>query len=337
MKKARYLGIVIINGLLVLLDIVIIAIITFMLLAMILFFIGIICKSFGFGSNILNFISKLCKCENEIKMSDLISNFGVFLTATLVPIVSFFLSEHIANKNHEKRISEALADTKAVNFYFVKMPYGIWSGLEEAYYNHCLREKKSFETCKPLLLYDFIFNLTFQGKFFQSYKFDLISMGYEIKGTKGKKTKNLDRIQIDVEDTFTTDTTGICNPFLVEGTSIITTVDFGHDNIKEYYLSPPDNCVSKNIYYEFHIEQRDESDMNPFRQMFIGENHLRFFPLIRLCYQKAIRHHQNLTSYCLDLYLDSLPKELSPNKSKIQIQINDLDIKTIRKSKKISS
>lgn len=336
MKKAKYFWLISCNFLFIIIDIIILLTVLFLFFSTLLFFVGIICYGRNCDNIVFDTIRFLFR-YNDITLEGLITCFGVFSSVSLVPIVSYFVSSHVANKNNNNRISEALAEAESVNFYVATMPFGIWTGLEESYYDHCIKEGRQIDDCPALMSHDYCLHLVFKGKIFQSYKIDVLNIGYEEYFEDGLQLKKAKQNIIHLSDTFTTDTTGtFCGAF-VEGTSVIALVNDRNVAPLNYLLSAPLNGMNKNIFYEVHIEQRDETEKHPFRQMFKPwENNLRYFPLIRCIYQFSIKHHRRITSYRFDMSIDSLPTDISGNRSKYQMAIADLDIRMIRKASKCS-
>ena len=335
--KAKSIGITILNLFLILFDIIIVGVILYSFAVTILLLLGTIALSYGIWNNVLSAINTYFSKPCEITIAELVADIGVYASIALLPVVSFFVSSHLANKQNDRRICEALAKTKDINFYIADLPLGIWNGLVESYHGYCAREQKLFEKCRPLLNFDYCFHLVFEGEFFQSYKIDIIDIGYDTYfDVEGAHLKRPEPQYIYTSMTFTSDTTGaFCGSFC-EGTSLVALVDNGDYSPMNYYLGVPKENDSKNIFYELHIEQRDDTENDYFSQMFrrkFGKN-VRFFPLIRFFYQVSQMHHKKMTSYRLDLYLDSLATALTPNKSKYQMAIYDLDIRTIRKERK---
>lgn len=330
----KSIGCMVANTVFILIDILILSIIGLLFAASIITLLGIFCKVFHIWDGLLSWILCVFRIKKDCSISDLITYFGVFASITIVPIVSFLVSSHVANKKNTDHISEALAEAKQFQLYFVIFPFGGWTELVESHFNHCIRER---ETKKKigLLLYDYCFWLAFKGKFFQSYKIDVVSVGYDDYFDHEPSPKTPRFHPMDIGDSFTNDTTGTVCGDKIEGTSVVVLVSDDKKDTVNYYLGTPSSYKCKNVVFELHIEQRDESEKKVFSQMYaFKKNCLRFFPIIRLIYQFFLSHHSGLVSYRLELVLDSMPRVLSNNSTKYSFPINDLDIKTIRKGKR---
>lgn len=281
-----------------------------------------------------------CDCEfmlfmgkifgSSFSMSGLIAAFGTATSIFFVPIISYFTSSHVAMKRNEKRISEALAEAQSLSFFIAKMPYGIWNGLEQAYYNHCLQSHKELSSWDPLICCNYCFSMVFNGAFFQSYDIDVTNMGYESYYEHEKKLRKPHISYFEYYTNFVSDTSGISKGPFAEGTNIVALFNNSDISPLLYYLSPPYPYTSKNVFYDLHIEENDESDKGIFYQMYGKNNCQRFFPLIRWLFQLSMKHHKNWTSYRVKLSLNDLPIPLSKNMSKFQMDVLDVDIQTIR-------
>lgn len=265
----------------------------------------------------------------KYKIADLVNVLGVCLSGVLFPIITLHATVFTTFKTNEQNISELLAESKHIKFYFISFPFGSWHNLSSTYQKDVIAK---YKTNKPLSRQDCCLHLFFEGKNFQTYGIEIIKVGMPLS------VFNNEKILFGKEQQhgyyFVSDATGVEGQKNNRGTNI--SLVFGQDAIfkgekvstiiKENLLNPFKQ--NKKIYFEIKFNQLRDSLGSRWKRAIDGE----FFPflLIKWIYESSVRFNEKNVCHKITLCLNNFEPTDDRN-AQYKFDIYDIDIETVRR------
>lgn len=314
MKKAQKNLIIFVNIIFIIIDILVLLGFIFLCVNAVIYLLSII----GLELKLGNLTSCLFGSSKDV-----ITNFGVFASVTIIPLFSFILSLMSEKRKNDNRISEALASATSIGLYLAKLPLGIWNGLINSYYSYSMKYPN--HPLYPLLDYRSCLYLIFEGEVFQSYEINTINLSI-------KESSTSESLLGEKAIAYSTDTTGISNGLFANGTNIF--VLDKQENMFDRFFKSEFNGKTQNLIYELDIKSRDERGKKIWASMFKDDLVCpTLFPIIKSIFYCLLNKINKYTLYRLEILTNNQLEPITENETKFQIPILDLDIKIIKKSK----